>query len=198
MLATRLYAGVTKWILFGLAFTLGLVLLKETTQRLITQVQPNHEKVHPLPPIYPKPATPDNNEAVVTFIHLTTTASAQAILEHGLQPLTGARSGNDARFFAFTQERGPYPRPTNKQIEEMLSTILLQLRESYLNVDVALVYLRIPKKEVISLESKQLIHYGSFFPASAPGYTETIFELPSFSTVNQYKHLWNYQQLVVK
>ncbi len=72
MVTTRPYPVVTKWILLGLAFTLGLVvILKGTTQRLITQVQPDPEKVHPLPPVYPKP-TPDKAEEFVTFFHLTT------------------------------------------------------------------------------------------------------------------------------
>ncbi len=70
MLATRPYPVVTKWILLALAFTMGLlVMLKETAQRLMTQVQPDHEKVHPLPPIYPEPATPTKDDEVITFFH---------------------------------------------------------------------------------------------------------------------------------
>jgi hypothetical protein len=107
MLSIPNYPLITKWIvlvLLGLAFTLGsVVVLKETAQRLITQVQPDDEELHPLPPIQPRVVTPDGEDEVVTFFHLTHMASAQAILRHGLQPVVGARSGNDTRFFAITE-----------------------------------------------------------------------------------------------
>ncbi|GEM_PF-2208873 len=199
MLATRPYPGVTKWILLTLAFTIGLlVILKETAQRLMPQVQPDHEKVHPLPPIYPKPATPTKDDEVITFFHLTTTTSAQSILEYGLQPTVGARSGNDARFFAITQQRGPYPRPTRQQITEMLEELAQQLIDSGFKSDsVVVVYIKIPLSKVETLETANLIRYGPFFPASASGYTETIFEVLSFPIVNQFKDQWYSQPLII-
>ncbi|MDM8520125.1 hypothetical protein QUF64_08765 [Anaerolineales bacterium HSG6] len=135
------------------------------------------------------PPLPES-EFLVTYFHLTTVSSANEILINGLKPSIGQRSGNDGRFFAFTQERGPYPRPTTEQIEAMLSDIGAQLELSQPDEIRTILYLKISEDVVFDLEQSSLIHYGPFYPMSEAGYTETIFEVSSFPVVNQYRHLW--------
>jgi hypothetical protein len=72
----------------------------------------------------------------------------------------------------------------------MLSSIYSHLEDVYPGQGYKIVYVRLPTSVVETLEKDKSIHYGPFFGVSSLGYTESIFEVGGFSTVNQYKSLW--------
>ncbi|MDM8521490.1 hypothetical protein QUF64_15695 [Anaerolineales bacterium HSG6] len=178
-----------------LAFAIGMAaLIRQVIQQTSQQVKTQQEQVTAVPPLQPYPDSPDDDgEPYITFLHLTTEQAAQEILATGIQPLRGERSGNDLRFFAVTQESGPLPRPTNEQINDMLGSIEIQLRRIYDYDKLVKLYIRLPRQTVDHLELSHQLYYGPFFPHSAPRYTESIFELASFSTINQYRYFWYYE-----
>ncbi len=182
-----------KHLLIIVAFVVGsVVAIKETVQQVTLAGMPKPEEIAPVPPYLPKPDEPSpENDPLITFLHLTTVDSAQQILAVGIQPHVGARSGNDVRFFALTQESGPLPRPTDADITDMLSFVATLLESSHAGEKKELVFVKIPQAVVLSLEKVKFIHYGPFLPNSSdPGLTESIFEVDSFPIVNQYRHLW--------
>lgn len=176
-----------------LIFTIGLTaLIKQAVEQIEWKVETQPEKATPVPPNQPATDIPDDGEIYLTYLHLTTEDAAQTILAIGIQPFKGERSSNDRRFFAVTQDSGPLPRPTSEQINDMLGDITVQLRMSYPQEQLAILQLRLPQRVVNYLEQSQQLYYGPFFPNSAPGYTEAIFEMASFPTINQYRYNWSY------
>ncbi len=144
-----------------------------------------------VPYIDPAPTPTDDEGQLVTYAHVTTVDYANDIMANGIRSIVGSQSGNDPRFFAVTTDRGPEPRPTIDEANEMLADIRNQLFISHPSEPHALVLVKLPQNIVEQLESSGLIHYGPFYPASQfPPFTESIFETLAFPNVNIYKPLW--------
>ena len=159
------------------------------------EVPPAPEPQPPTPPApRPSPEPSPSPERIVEYEHLTTEESADNILATGLIPIVGGSSGNDPRFFAVTMAARYQPQTTLQQRNEMLDEMWDQLRRRMRNEGkiqpAKIVHIRLPERTVRSLERSRLITYGPFFPNSSPGYTESIFEVGSFPTINQHRANW--------
>jgi hypothetical protein len=141
-----------------------------------------------VPPVLPQP-TP-SQEPKVEYFHLTTDESATDIVFNGVQPAAGGSSGNDPRFFAFTLAPRYSPPTTVSQLGDMMDALARQLDIRYPGADLSMVHVVLPEKVVSSLERSGQLHYGPFFRYSGPGYTESVFEVSSFSTINRYRGSW--------
>jgi len=147
---------------------------------------PKRQPTHGLVPL-PGPTS----SALVEFLHLTTAGSAAEILASGIQPRIGESSGDDLRFFEFTLAPRYVPSTTQLQLDEMMQSLRWQLKERYgENVRAQAVHILLPEDVVRSLEREKSLVYGPFYPRSAPGYTESIFDTRAFATINSYRATW--------
>jgi len=140
-----------------------------------------------VPPVQISTATPEEE---VEYLHLTTAEYAADILSNGIRAEKGQRSGNDLRFFAWTLAPRYSPPTTAIQLMEMMDDLRSQSDVDFPHARLKVVHVLLPEQAVTGLERSGQLHYGPYLQVSAPGLTESIFEVSSFPTVNQYRSLW--------
>jgi RHS repeat-associated protein len=156
--------------------------------------------VYPIDDSLPDNPPDDDDEELITYVHFSTATAVDDILKNGIKPTSGVNSprdinGNpDLRFFAITEQRGPYPRPTRAQVYDMMNAINRGIQKDNPGVATGLLVIMLPLSVVEKLEGTRDIIYRPFFRKPhlmKPGYMESVFETTSFTIVNQYRHLWS-------
>ncbi|HLE28582.1 MAG TPA: hypothetical protein VI793_10720 [Anaerolineales bacterium] len=157
-----------------------------------TQVDVN-PKPNPKPTVVigPLPTPSREREYYIEYYHLTIAKFAKDIKENGVKPVTGPSGFNDPKFYAWTLAPRYQPPTTPMQLAEMMDDFRDQLVTAYSpKADLDVVHVMLPEDVVADLESTGKLYYSAYNPSSELGYTQSVFQTTSFSTINRYRSLW--------